>query len=154
MGKSNAGKLFLGMPIGTAMARLKKTLMLELLRELHKDVCFRCGLTIDTPEELSVDHKQSWLHVSQSLFWDISNIAYSHRRCNTVDRPSKSNLKYHPPEGEAWCTGCKEFHDLNRFSRGLGPFEKKNECQLYIKRKYGPIAKLPRAGTPQVKRLT
>jgi hypothetical protein len=74
----------LEMPFGTASGRLKKIIMLHLLQQLKQDYCFRCGAKIETPDELSIDHKLPWLHVSVDLFWDIKNIAFSHLTCNSL----------------------------------------------------------------------
>ncbi len=77
----------LGMSIGTASHRLKKQLMHRLAQRLGEDACFRCGKPILTAEELSIDHKKTWLDIDISLFWDLDNIAFSHRSCNKPDRP-------------------------------------------------------------------
>jgi hypothetical protein len=76
----------LGMPFGTACNRLRKMVMHDLLRNFGLDRCFKCGLTIESPEDLSLDHKQNWQHVDVALFWDLSNIAFSHRICNKTDK--------------------------------------------------------------------
>jgi hypothetical protein len=61
-------RLQLGMPIGTASARLKKMILLELLQELQKDICHRCGDVIRIPEEVSIDHIAPWIDVRQTFF--------------------------------------------------------------------------------------
>jgi hypothetical protein len=72
----------LGMPHGTASARLRKAILLYLLQQLGEDFCYRCGGQIETPEELSIEHKKDWQGVDPALFWDLDNIAFSHRLCN------------------------------------------------------------------------
>ncbi len=72
----------LGMPYGTACSKLRKALLFELAKETSKDICFRCQKKIDTVEEFSIDHKIPWFNGDNSLFWDLSNIAYSHLSCN------------------------------------------------------------------------
>lgn len=74
----------LGMPLGTASARLKKMLMFELVKELGKDACFHCGEKILTVKEFSVEHKIPWLDNDVGLFWDMKNISFSHLVCNTT----------------------------------------------------------------------
>ena len=77
----------LGMPFGTASARLKKQIMFMLIKKLGEDICYRCGNKIEDVDELSVEHKKGWLNsdTPQELFWDIeNNIAFSHLNCNTA----------------------------------------------------------------------
>jgi hypothetical protein len=76
----------LGMPLGTASARLKKQIMLHLLGQLDQDICFRCGCKIKSAVELSIDHKVNWLNKDTELFWDLKNIAFSHNKCNTREK--------------------------------------------------------------------
>lgn len=84
----------LGMAIGTASARLRKMILFDLVRRLGLDVCFRCGKLIEAVENLSIEHKQPWLDVSPDLFWDLSNIAFSHLVCNCAGgrRPHKKHF--------------------------------------------------------------
>lgn len=74
----------LGMPFGTASHRLRKRLMFFLAEKCGKTICFRCGRPIESAEELSIDHKEDWLHSQnpEQLFFDLDNIAFSHRICN------------------------------------------------------------------------
>lgn len=83
----------LGMPIGTASGRLRKMIVLNLLQQLGQDACFRCGNRIGTPEELSIEHKKPWLGNATALFWDLNNIAFSHRQCNRPDRQSGGQVR-------------------------------------------------------------
>ena len=77
----------LGMPYGTAMHKLRKNLVFHMAQRLGEDFCFKCGTRIETAEELSIEHKAAWLHGDEALFWDMDNIAFSHRVCNRPDRP-------------------------------------------------------------------
>ena len=77
----------LGMSYGTACDRLRKKILFSKVQTAGLDICFKCGSKIDSIEVFSVEHKVSWLHVSTELFWDLENIAFSHRSCNTVDNP-------------------------------------------------------------------
>jgi hypothetical protein len=72
----------LGMPLGTACGRLRKLIMFDLLKQLGKDICYRCNRSIDTVDELSIEHKEPWLDVNPNLFWDLNNISFSHLSCN------------------------------------------------------------------------
>ena len=80
---------FLGMPIGTAVGRLRKMIMFNLVKQLGKDLCYRCGEQIKYIENFSIDHKKFWLGIDKKLFWDLENIAFSHIECNTVDGKQK-----------------------------------------------------------------
>lgn len=72
----------LGMNFSTASARLRRNLMFAMAQRLGMDVCFRCHDLIESAEDISIEHKEDWLNRSPELFWDIDNIAFSHRRCN------------------------------------------------------------------------
>lgn len=73
----------LGMPLGTAQGRLRKLILFDLVQRLGLDICCRCGKKIISADELSIDHKEPWLHVSVTLFWDLNNIGFSHHACNS-----------------------------------------------------------------------
>lgn len=81
----------LGMSHGTACNRLRKNILFSLLTKLNENVCFRCGKTIVSVDELSIEHKQPWEGISADLFWDLDNIAFSHLGCNSAAgrRPMK-----------------------------------------------------------------
>ena len=72
----------LGMSWGVDGYRLKKMVMLHLIKQLGLDVCFRCGKPIESPNDLSLDHKKNWINDNVELFWDVENIAFSHTKCN------------------------------------------------------------------------
>lgn len=83
--RSNAKKRQqLGMPAGTAQAQLRKLLLFSLLQELGRNVCCRCGNDIASADDLSIDHKRSWLDSEDpiGLFFDLANVGFSHLSCN------------------------------------------------------------------------
>lgn len=105
----------LHMPLGTAMNRLRKSIMFHLVQETGKDVCFKCGLTIETANEFSIEHKKPWQSSNdESLFWDLDNIAFSHISCN---RPHKTH-KIESPDGMGWCSHCQTHKILSEFNKG------------------------------------
>ena len=104
----------LGMPWGTASARLKKAVMFELVVRAGLDTCFRCGERIETAADLSIDHKVDWVDVDSKLFWDLSNVAFSHRACNK-NRFQRVDIR-NAPEGQSWCSGCGDFRAVSEFS--------------------------------------
>ena len=70
----------LGMNPSTAQNRLVKDILYDLIKDTP---CFHCGekLTRDT---FSIEHKVAWLDSENPvrLFFDLSNISYSHHSCN------------------------------------------------------------------------
>lgn len=119
----------LGMSHSTASARLKKELMLSMAKKLGMDTCFRCGDPILMASELSVDHKLPWLGVSNELFWDIDNLAFSHAACNSLDAARRNDMvsasaasvrartrKGKGPEGTSWCSGHKKYLPVEQFA--------------------------------------
>lgn len=84
-------KVQLGMNPGTASYKLVKDLLFNFVNEAgHK--CFRCGGDLNR-ENFSIEHKVRWLDSVNplGLFFDLSNIAFSHRSCNygATVRPNK-----------------------------------------------------------------
>lgn len=74
----------LGMPIGTASARLRKDILFSFVVRMGEDTCFRCLKKIETVGELSIEHKEAWMSAPDPLlsFFDLSNISFSHNLCN------------------------------------------------------------------------
>jgi hypothetical protein len=74
----------LRMPLGTAFGRLRKSVMFNLLCKLGENVCFRCGLEIETVQTMTIEHKESWMSASDPAqsFFSMENIAFSHHACN------------------------------------------------------------------------
>lgn len=105
----------LGMNPGTASHRLVKDLLYDfVIKAGHK--CHRCGKEMDR-ENFSIEHIEPWLHSPDpvALFFDISNIAYSHLRCNAAagrrpnqihaDAKERSRVqfaRYYAKNGERW----------------------------------------------------
>lgn len=102
----------LGMPWGTAMGRLRKNILFNLLQRHQEDMCYRCNKKIENIEELSIEHKKPWLDNSVDLFWDLDNISFSHLKCNIADSRGR-RIDY--PKGQKWCKRCKQFKNINLF---------------------------------------
>ncbi len=87
MKKSNQ----LGVNVSTAQGRLVKDLLFKMVSNSGVK-CFRCGKDLDR-ESFSIDHKIPWLNSENptELFFDLNNISYSHKECNSRDarRPHK-----------------------------------------------------------------
>lgn len=120
------------MDCGTATHRLRKLLMFSMAQRLGMTVCFRCSRDIESADDLSIDHKQSWLYVDAALFWSLDNLAFSHKACNKTDRP-KLQRKFVPPPGMSWCSGCRDFKPKDQFSpdkrNGSGTTGSCRECR-------------------------
>jgi hypothetical protein len=71
----------LGMNHGTASNRLVKDLLFSLIKGTP---CYHCGGVLER-ENFSVEHKVPWLNsqTPSELFFDLDNISYSHRSCNS-----------------------------------------------------------------------
>lgn len=100
MGANEKKSKQLGMPVGTANARLRKLILFRLVQEAKKDTCFRCSKRIETVEKFSIEHKKEWLDVTTELFWSWENIAFSHLSCN-IAAARKPNKKFFTDEERA-----------------------------------------------------
>jgi hypothetical protein len=85
----------LGMPIGTAMHRLRKNVLFSLVVRTGLDICFRCNRKIKTERELSIEHQEPWLDSDDPVqrFFDLDNIGFSHLSCN-CSAARRWNKKY------------------------------------------------------------
>lgn len=104
----------LGMPLSRARARLIRIILFDFAKQLSLDICFQCGQKIEKLEEFTIEHKIPWLHKDSNLFWDITNIAFSHYICNSAKtRPASSRcgIGYH------WCNHCKQCLPITIFGR-------------------------------------
>lgn len=111
---------FLGMPHGTAMAKLRKNILFRQLKKHNENICYRCKQTIEFVEELTIEHIEPWEGISIELFWSLENIAFSHSKCN---RPHRNNgggskKKIFPPKDMAWCSQHKDFLPISSFDKG------------------------------------
>lgn len=105
--KADIIKEQLGMSRGMASGRLRKSIMFDLVQRLSLDICFKCKKKISLEKELSIEHKEPWLHNIKAvkLFFDLENIAFSHLKCNISSgrRPTK---KEHGTKN-AYERGCR-----------------------------------------------
>lgn len=85
----------LGMDDSTASHKLRKLILFSLVQQTAQDVCFRCQTKIETVKDFSIEHKIPWLDSNNPVntFFDLTNIAFSHLKCNIADR-RKPNKKY------------------------------------------------------------
>lgn len=105
---------FLGMPFGTAMGRLRKMILFDLVKKCGLNFCYRCRHKIESIDDFSIEHKKAWLGVDVKLFWDLDNIEFSHLHCNSsvARRMEKQPIIHGTPTGykSSGCR-CKECTD-------------------------------------------
>jgi hypothetical protein len=84
----------LGMSLGKANARLRKSILFDLVIKSGLGKCFKCNLPINNEDELTIEHKTNWLNSDNpvKLFFDLNNIAFSHKRCNKCS-PQQSTVR-------------------------------------------------------------
>ena len=112
----------LEMSHGAAAGQLRKRIMFDLLQRTGLDTCYRCSKTIETVDELSIDHKVPWFNSDnpKELFFDLGNIAFAHLKCNISN--SRRPARIIDPEGQGWCSRCGQFKLLSEFpSKYLSP---------------------------------
>lgn len=119
-GQGKQGENVLGMAKATAFHRLRRRLTFRLLAKVHGRACYRCEQTM-TEADFSLDHITDWRHVDVALFWALTNIAFSHKRCNSMSqRPellkaAREKMSKIGPEGTAWCYGHQAFLSGSEF---------------------------------------
>src|SRR5208337_3123813 len=106
----------LGMSVGSATHKLTRRLLFGYIQRNHEDTCYRCGLKIETFETFSIEHKEPWLHAGAALFWDLSNIAFSHKVCN-ISAARHVGKRIIGPEGTSWCSAHRQFLPIGAFSK-------------------------------------
>jgi len=95
----------LGMNPSTASGRLVKDLLFSFVEKLGY-VCYQCGAAM-TRSDFSIEHKIPWLDSEdpQKLFFDLENIALSHKLCNMAAARKPNKLGLSPEE--------RKKHDAN-----------------------------------------
>jgi hypothetical protein len=103
----------LGMPFGTACNKLRRIVMFDLLQRHKENVCYKCGKVILRIEDLTLEHKEAWQESGALLFWDLNNIAFSHRQCNLPTGIVRREIV----DGTLWCSSCKEYKSISCFHK-------------------------------------
>lgn len=134
----------LGMPHGTAANKLRKNILFHLLKKLEENICFSCGLEIQSVEDLSIEHKEPWENRSVDLFWNINNIAFSHIGCNQPHvRNGGTPKRAKSPEGTSWCRTHKMFLPIEAFSHRECRWSKlRHDCKVCEKEYKDEIRKV------------
>jgi len=138
-----------GITISSARNRLMRSLIFALLKENGHHFCYRCGKEMDD-KNYTIEHIEPWAHKDDSweLYFDLSNIAFSHDKCNysNTRKNTDGNKKYHLSqkgkrtktdlEGKSRkCSSCGkwlclivDFRKSNSNKRNLGRSYDCNEC--------------------------
>jgi len=97
----------LGMPYGTARNQLIKQLMFSFVKELNRDICYRCGEKIETERELSIEHKESWQKSNRPInsFFDLEYTSFSLLSCNSA-APRKGTMEGNCTKRKSSKPGC------------------------------------------------
>lgn len=81
----------LSMNFSTASHRLRMDLLYAFVIQAGHS-CYRCGKALSR-ETFSIEHKEPWMKSFDPVkaFFDLSNIAFSHKSCNYAagERPTK-----------------------------------------------------------------
>ncbi len=110
---NNKKKEQLGIDPGTAQNKLKKQLLFKYVKLSGDNICFQCGLEIDSYNDFTVEHKIPWLDSEKpsEVFFNLDNIGFSHHKCNVGAARKK---KINPRHGTQWgyqngcrCNDCK-----------------------------------------------
>lgn len=105
----------LGMPYGTANAKLRKIILFNLVQRYGEDSCYQCNNKIEKIEEFSIEHIKPWFGNSTTLFWDFANIAFSHISCNVRAARKPFSKNRIAPDGMWWCSEKKHYVSLANF---------------------------------------
>lgn len=104
----------LGMNPSTASGRLVKDLLWNFVETTGQSACCKCGEPMSR-ETFSIEHVTPWLDSDDPvvLYFDLTNISYSHRVCNIKDA---RRGKYDSPEEskEAHLETSREWKRANR----------------------------------------
>lgn len=86
--------LQLGMNPSTANGRLVRDTLWRLIEQSGQISCYRCNQPMDR-ESFSIEHKEAWLDSAnpQALFFDQSNISFSHLNCNIGDGRRRDKVR-------------------------------------------------------------
>jgi hypothetical protein len=137
----------LGLSTGVARNRLIRFILFDFVQRLFLHLKQVSSPKIEQVEELSIEHKQPWLDIDPILYWDLTNIAFSHLACNRPHRkPGGISQRKISPEGYSWCCGCKDHLPVAQFyekvkGRWNGYSWQCRKCQANSNKKYKALRK-------------
>lgn len=81
----------------TASHKLNRKIMFSLLVETGRGTCVRCSCDL-TEDTFSIDHMENWLNSEdpRGLFFDIKNIDFSCKVCNSFHNRGKFGTRDKP----------------------------------------------------------
>ena len=102
-----------------------------LIQRLKLDECYQCKSLIVESDDMSIEHKKPWLDGDTRLFWDMGNIAFSHKSCNSGASRYSTNSKHIKYEHRIEDRKDEEGHYASRawYDRGC----RCNECKIVKK---------------------
>lgn len=105
----------LGINPSTAAGRLVKDILYKFVVETGNNECFQCGEDMSR-DTFSIEHKEPWLdsHDPVGLYFDLDNISFSHRSCNSG--AARSAKKIYETKEEALQVIRKKSRDRRRNS--------------------------------------
>lgn len=132
-----------GIPLGKAACRLDRILIFEFGKRCGLGKCYVCGNEIKSVRDFSIEHKIPWRNSGNlSLYWDLENIAFSHKECNRPYHGRISTIKTRNPykgyahselplrkiefvkykkdlisSGKSICSRCGNVKDLAEFNK-------------------------------------
>ena len=105
----------------TAKHRLERMILFQLIQQTQRDKCYVCDYRIEEVDQLSIEHKLPWYGDDRdsNLYWNLDNIAFSHRKCNLPHRRGNGGIKQRivSPEGMSWCSSCKAHKTIDCFTK-------------------------------------
>ncbi len=153
----------LGMNPSTASGRLVKDVLWKLIVEAGQNMCYACSEEM-TRETFSVEHKVPWLDSENpvGLYFDLENVAFSHKMCNYSRARKVQRDKTHCPAGHVYdeintrmtntkgykgreCIACRNSRNKERCTAGTKEERQRIRRASYkrekeIKRNLGPLA--------------
>lgn len=79
-------KELLGADYGKLNHQLRSKFIFSLVQRTGRDICYRCGQKIESLDEFSIEHKESYVNkdseTAKKLYFDMNNITFSHLSCN------------------------------------------------------------------------
>lgn len=128
----------LGMPQGTANHKLRKSILFEYVRRAGDNICYKCGIDIDSVSDLSIEHKEPWEGRDAVLFWSLDNIAFSHVQCNRPHNGPETRRTRMNDAYQFWCNRCKMWKEKDEFAKNASTWSGVNPrctaCQTEVKR--------------------
>lgn len=78
----------LGRSYGSCRNQLDRLILFHYIKKYKENFCYRCKREIKSINDFSIEHKIIWVDSDnpKELFWSMDNIAFSHRKCNSLSR--------------------------------------------------------------------